>query len=80
MDPITQTILTVTCMLITYFWGLKQGTIKGAQSTWEVVIEAFNAIYIDWDEEDSILTFTNADDLSKKFKSSEAWKNGKTSD
>jgi hypothetical protein len=77
MDPIYQTLLTMGCMLGSFYWGLKQGAIKGSQHTWEIVIEAFNAIYVDWNDDDNVITFTNADDMSKKFKSSEAWKSGK---
>lgn len=75
MDPISQTILTLVCMIGAFFWGLKQGTVKGAQATWEIVIDAFNAIHIDWNEETNELTFTREGNLSKTFKSSEAWKN-----
>lgn len=70
MEPVTQTILTLTMMLFAYFWGKKEGVLKGSEMVWSIIIDAFDVIHIDWNDDNNHLTFTNED--GKIFKSSEA--------
>jgi|DEB0MinimDraft_3_1074331.scaffolds.fasta_scaffold50391_3 hypothetical protein len=73
MEPISQTVLTIICMLATWFWGNKQGAVGGSQHTWSIVIDAFDATHIEWQEENNELVFTN--EYGKTFKASEVFKN-----
>tara|TARA_R110000868_G_scaffold312446_3_gene573373 strand:+ start:234 stop:452 length:219 start_codon:yes stop_codon:yes gene_type:complete len=60
-------------MAAAFVWGRKEGIITGAQETWGVVMDAFDAMHCDWDQEDNELIFTN--EYGKKLNSSRAWDN-----
>lgn len=60
MDPLTQTIFTLFCMLGAYIWGRKTGLTNGSVITWTIVLNSFKAAYIELDEDKKEIIFTDS--------------------
>ena len=72
MDPISQTVLTLVCMLGTFFWGKVRGFNHGALWAFDRVLDEIEADSFVIDEENDCLTFHKN---GRKFSAKKAWTN-----
>lgn len=64
MDPISQTILTIICMVIAYLWGSFTGERKGMVEILTIMREQFKMYDCQYDLDSQTIYFTDGDDVS----------------
>lgn len=69
MDPITQTALTVFCMICSWLWGKRQGIEQGALATWGLIMNAFGIVRVDFEESTGDMVFV--DEFDRKYRPDE---------
>lgn len=69
MDPIWQTVLTLSCMGFAYLWGRRVGIESGAMAVWGLIMNAFNIVRVDFEEETGNISFV--DEFERRYSSSE---------